>query len=632
MNMTEEQTEEQTNELEEAVSSDGTAALPAVNTGTAPEARPETGSVPVALRFSPPYAVTGSCLGIVHEGRDGEIFTPLCTFVPYIQAELTYDDGAEVTKQYRIGGIGSRGCVLPPIDVPATDLEKMDWMVNHWDASCDLCAVPHVREHIRAAVKQTGEFAEHKTIYAHTGWIRDNGSGEWQYLLPGCDGPNEVRLQGKQKNYESGQYLKENDMIILRSLLDSYLAPKEILYPCLATVFLSPLNEFLKQVGFEPKFILTLVGRSGSKKSTLAALMMSFFGRFTLTDLPMSFHDTANSIIYNAFTLKDVLTVVDDYHPTARRDAETMRSIMQTLARGYGDRAGRNRLTPGVTLREARPPQGNVIVTAEFPPDIGESGTARLFNVEMSPESVNLKTLSDYQAHAEDGVFMRCLYGYIYWLKETQLDTERDEEYFLFLLKKLYQVSREQWREKIKENSIVCHDRLPDTLACLCVGFTFMTLCMKYFGVFDMDISEAYDNTFKEVLLTLAAKQSADVEQDKPTHIFIRKLTALMESGQVRLMPAGDGGDLPAGCIGYEDAEKYYLFLEVTHRVVKKLCEDQEETFSVSSKALAKAMVEEGHAEPAPDGNTHTQQIRFGEKRKRVLVVSKAAIAAVDEN
>ncbi len=418
-------------------------------------------------------------------------------------------------------------------------------------------------------------------------------------------------------------------MKLLRTLLDSDAAPKEILYPCLASVFLAPLNEFLKQVGYEPKYILTLIGRSGSKKSTLAALMMSFYGRFTLTDLPMSFHDTANSIIYNAFTLKDVLTVVDDYHPTARRDADTMRSVMQTLARGYGDRAGRNRLTPGVTLREARPPQGNLIVTAEFPPDIGESGTARLFSVEMTPESVNLNTLSDYQEKAEEGVFRRCLFGYIYWLKTAQLDSERDERYFLFLLKKLYENARAGWRKQLKEASVTCHDRLPDTLTCLQIGFTMMTLCLKFYGEMTMDESDAYIHDFNDVLLTLAARQSESVAHDKPTHLFLRKLTALLDCGQVRLIPVN--GELTAGCIGYEDDEKYYLFLEISHKVVKRFCEEQEETFSISSKALAKAMVEEGFAEKDKNGQNNTQLIRFGSKVKRVLVVNKAAAAAIDE-
>jgi hypothetical protein len=47
------------------------------------------------------------------------------------------------------------------------------------------------------------------------------------------------------------------------------------------------------------------------------------------------------------------------------------------IAHNYGDRAGKSRLTTNCNLRAARPPQGNAIVTAEFPPDI-DKGTGEI--------------------------------------------------------------------------------------------------------------------------------------------------------------------------------------------------------------------------------------------------------------
>ncbi len=58
---------------------------------------------------------------------------------------------------------------------------------------------------------------------------------------------------------------------------------------------------------------LNLYGRTGSMKSTLARLILSHFDNFNNTDLPMSFRDTANSIVRKAFLLKDTLTVIDDF-------------------------------------------------------------------------------------------------------------------------------------------------------------------------------------------------------------------------------------------------------------------------------------------------------------------------------
>ena len=56
------------------------------------------------------------------------------------------------------------------------------------------------------------------------------------------------------------------------------------------------------------------------------------------TELPMSFHDTANSITHNAYAFKDVLTCVDDYHPPCHRESENMKTIMQLVYFSLGRR------------------------------------------------------------------------------------------------------------------------------------------------------------------------------------------------------------------------------------------------------------------------------------------------------
>ena len=84
-----------------------------------------------------------------------------------------------------------------------------------------------------------------------------------------------------------------------------------------------------------------LIGKTGSRKSTLAALFLSFFGKFSASDLPMSFHDTANSILSNIYYLKDVLTCIDDFHPSGMFHEQEMKSIAQNISRYYGDRIGR---------------------------------------------------------------------------------------------------------------------------------------------------------------------------------------------------------------------------------------------------------------------------------------------------
>ena len=565
--------------------------------------------------YSAPYYTENGCLWYLPVGRQDSPGIMLCNFAPRIVREVIVDDGAEKTRRYLIGGTDANGNEISPVEIPAGELEKMAWIANCLDASCDLCVVSQVEKHVRCAIKTTARFADKRYIFSHTGWKKIGG--EWHYLLPG-DKTYQVELKGKQRNYYGAEGFVKEDAEELVKLLSCSMMPDEVLLPCLATVFLSPLNEFLRQIGHEPKYLLTLIGRTGSMKSTVAALMLSFFGNFSATDLPMSFRDTANSIVHNAFALKDVLTCVDDYHPTARSDASQMKAAMQTLARGYGDRAARNRLGSDITLREPRPPQGNVIVTAEFAPDIGESGTARLFCIEMKPGGINLPLLTEAQDKAIEGKYAACMRGYTDMVKFFA-----DKGEVCGILKSKFMTYRSKWRERLRENEIQFHDRLPDTLACLEIGFSFMEIFLSAEAHMDEKGITALNERFENVLLYLAARQSESIEQDRPTHIFLRKLYSLIECGQVCLIPASSRLEtLPKNYIGYEDETYYYLLLDVSHKAVKRLCGEQDEGFAISAKSLAKALADEGLIEPGDNG-TNTRTMRFGGRLKRVMLLRK---------
>lgn len=565
--------------------------------------------------YSAPYYTENGCLCYLPVGRQDSPGIMLCNFAPRIVCEVIVDDGAEKTRQYLIGGTDANGNNFTPVEVPAGELEKMSWIANNLDASCDLCVVSQVEKHVRCAIKSTARFAEKQYIFSHTGWKKIDGA--WQYLLPG-DERYRVEMKGKQRNYRGADTCTEDDLRKLFCFLRSDLMPDEIILTCIALVFLSPLNEFLRQIGHEPKFLLTLIGRTGSMKSTVAALMLSFFGNFSATDLPMSFRDTANSIVHNAFTLKDVLTCVDDYHPTARSDASQMKATMQTLARGYGDRAARNRLGSDITLREPRPPQGNVIVTAEFAPDIGESGTARLFCIEMKPGGINLPLLTEAQDKALEGKYAACMRGYTDMLKFFA-----DKGEICGILKSKFMTYRSKWRERLRENEIQFHDRLPDTLACLEIGFSFMEIFLSAETDFGEEEIKAFHARFESVLLHLAARQCESVEQDRPTHIFLRKLYSLIECGNVCLLPATGKTEIPPkNYIGYEDETYYYLMLDASHKAVKRLCGEQDEGFAISAKSLAKALADEGLIELGDNG-TKTRTMRFGGRLKRVMLLHK---------
>ena len=379
----------------------------------------ETAQTAIQPLYEHPYYTQDGKLYIEKQSRSGPYLEQLCNFTPRIVSEVTFDDGQTVRKEYRIGGEDEYGNPLPEMDVAADELGRMDWLANHWPATLRLSVVSSVEKHVQCAMKETAVYAEQKYVFAHTGWKEIDG--QYHFLLPGC-GEHEVRLCGKQKAYCSADTYDDTDLVYLAGFLQVDFIPHPVMFPCLALVFLSPLNEFLHRGGCEPKFILSLIGRTGSMKSTVAALILSFFGHFTATKLPMSFHDTAN------------------------------------------------------------------------------------------------------------------------------------------------------------------------------------------------------------ILLAHAAKQSDAVITDKPTHVFIRKLFAMIECGQASLVKKDVASAVsPSSLLGYEDDEYCYIFFEASHKAVSKFCADQNEVFTITTKALAKQLAEEGLIE-VTDSGKNTRSLPFGGVNKRVMLVKKNAV------
>ena len=573
--------------------------------------------------YPEPYLVKDNCLGFMKKTKDGEVLVQLCNFAPRISCEVIYDDGEEERREYEILVRDENGDDLPKFRVPASSFGKMDWVSEKLPARCRLDVTGSVEKHIVNAMKGSSAHADLRSIYAHTGWVKQDG--EYHFLLPGSPF-YEVELEGKHANYGMIPETRESDLAYLYGMLELTFVPHDVMFPLLALTFLSPLNSFLREAGYEPKLVFTLIGRTGSKKSTLSALMLSFFGQFTESSMPMSFADTPNSILFAVSHLDDLLTCVDDSHPSNKAEMDNMTLIQEKLVRGYGDRAQRNRLTSEITMRKTRPPQGNVIMTVEFLPQIGESSLARTFCVETTPESIDLKVLQDVQNQAKDGVLQRSMYSYLCWEKERFLVNDRKVEAFVASLRNKITEFRWMWREKMTAEKIPFHDRLPDTLACLTLGFRMLLKFLQDKKMLTEEQRMEKLSEFESILLEHARKQSVAVVADKPTHVFLRNLFAMTEGGMVTIMDR-EKPKIGNSVVGYEDDAYYYFLLDKCVGEVKRFCENSNQSFTLSSKTLAKQLREEGILNPI--GTANTDNIKIMKRNVRVVRLLKSEVQKI---
>ena len=565
-----------------------------------------------------PFEIRDNCLYVTTISKRGSSTTKVCNFAPRIVSEKTVDDGAVTEKTLVLSGVHADGSTLPKVEVTGADLSNFNWLLDKWGAKCIIEVGQRCKDHLRYYIQTTCDSAEQLTEYHVTGWKKIDG--EWHFLLPGDDSLN-VTLKGKLQHYCGESYFDLYAPIDAYNLFEKPPAPSCVIQSLVAFAFLTPLNEFMRQAGCMPKFVLFLTGRTGTRKSTIAALILSFFGKFTSTDLPMSFRDTANSIIANSFSLKDVLTCIDDFYPSDYAEMKKLNATAQTVMRAYGDRTGRARLRSDSTLMESRPPQGNAVITGELSPDIGESGTARYFTLELKEEDVDLGSLSVCQSEAADGAYRRTMYAYTQWLKRRYL---RDDDHVEKLRDKLLSWHK-TYRNNYYHHNQTCHGRLPEIVACLMIGMRFFLQFLKENCVIKQEDQEIELELFRKELYALADLQSTNVEHDKPVNIFIRKLYSLIEGGKAMITERNrpDSFDpYPLGYIGCQDEEYYYLNKDLSHSAVKKLCAEQGESFPVSAKALVKSLAEEGLIKTTASGNTVS--VRYCGKNMRFIALDKS--------
>lgn len=535
---------------------------------------------------------------ICQETQDGP--KPLANFVVLPRAVVTRDDGVNVSQETVLDGWTQDGKPLPRAVVKTDQFDSMGWVTKNWDFRANIAPGNTIKDRLRYAISEVGrETCERITQYTHTGWRRIGG--QWAYLYEGGaigaegvtvslgSGLDTYRLDGGGAESFGAISLQDGARTTLK-LLD--VVAKHVCIPLLGTIFLAPLREFLSATGVAPAYALFLLGGTGTRKSTVAALALSHFGSFTGKSLPASFNDTANFIRKKAFLLKDAPIVVDDYHPvTSLQERKKMEATAQSLARAFGDGAERGRMKSDLTLQESMPPRGVAIISGEDTPSVGESGMARFYVVNVGKEDVRAtQALTQMQEAARAGYLQKSMRGYILWLLK-QVDTLPDMLHEDFIRNRA--IAMERMREE--------HGRAPEAIAHMMLGYENMLRYLRDVEVLTTEACKAMLTDAWTVATANSRRQSDEMKEDRPSKIFLTVIGELLTSRSVAVrdltMNPGEGGRTPStpkDMIGYMDAELYYLMPQVAYKAVAKLCNEQGQAFPLTAKMLYKQMREDG--------------------------------------
>ena len=423
-----------------------------------------------------------------------------------------------------------------------------------------------------------------KNVYSHTGFIRINGELVYLYHngFIGNNSENGIEVDLSEDKLEQYRFT-DKEFDIQDSLITSFsildLADIKITIPLLATTYLAPLTTLFQEENINADYILWLEGKTGTRKSSVTAMILSHFGRFSRNNFPCSFRDTLNSLEKKSFILKDEINVIDDFNPENLGSRKL--DIAEKLFGMYGDRAGRDRMNQdGKTLKKPYVARGLCIVTGESFPNVAQSRLARAIIVDIKKDSINLNKLTELQENEEKLNY--CMKKYIEWIIENE---DNIRQYAKNKMKEL--------QNKTQNNGI--HGRTNEAVNVMTIGFSLFLKFLNYYEI----ISEKQEKELEEegyiTLNKVAEQQAQEIDDSNPVNMFVTALEQLYTTNRIYLKDYNDCTITEydnTTLVGYVDNKTdegvYYFFPDILYKEIVKFFKEQDIKFPISKPALWK--------------------------------------------
>ncbi len=612
------------------------------------------------------YSVINGCF-YLNKGRqtpDGYVENQikLCNFTAKIFEEIEQDTGLENKAVLRIQATRQDGMTLPIVDVASNKFFAKSSVWVHEVYGTKLLIEPGsmMRDHVGQAIQrysmQNGDIPSSQ-IFCFTGWKKF--SEQWHYLT----GSGAINADGLQDSIQTdlgaghmgryklpppfkGDQLKQSSALALE-LLNICPAKPFIGAALLATVARAPLGE-CKEIDF----CLFLHGQTGTRKSSITALALAFFGAFNGNTFPGNWSDSDSDLEAKAFQAKDALFIVDDFKPSVNQaEASKLHSKSERFVRNTGNLAGRGRRNTDMTAKAAPYNRSMTIITGEDLPR-GQSLLGRLLILELTREDVHLPTLSKLQKAAREGSFSGLMAAYIHYLA-PRLDALKTSFPALIL----------QSRDEVLQQGFASsHGRAPEIYANLVAGAECLLNFLTDVGALPMEQNNVLLYNLQDSLKQAFVDQAIYQAEQDECERFMSLLRALFNAGnahvagslkqdppelrphswgwrkaEIRGIDATFDQYSPMGdCIGWYCAKDREIWLdpEATFSKIQTLARNQGEAFLISAQTLWNRLGERGmiiKSEPTASGKRHYKVYRnlLG-GRRRVVVLSADVIEGIE--
>jgi hypothetical protein len=231
-------------QLEAVLTAAPSCEAPGNESPSTPDGEEEAGTAGTEL--SRRYQVIDGRISYVRTDKKGnELVETLSNFVAQVDEEITYDDGAETRREFRIGGKLDDGNALPTARVASADFAGLTWVTREWGIRAVVSAGQGTKDHLRTAIQHLSS-PTRRRVFRHTGWAELEGRTVFLYQGGAIGAEHvEVDLSPPLDRFALPVAVEDLPDAIRWSLRLLACGPIEVTAPILAAVYLSPLASIL---------------------------------------------------------------------------------------------------------------------------------------------------------------------------------------------------------------------------------------------------------------------------------------------------------------------------------------------------------------------------------------------------
>ena len=563
------------------------------------------------------------------EPKEDFSYTEISNFIAYVDKKVTYKNGTDINTFYHVNCVilDNPYVTLEPQIVDEANYIKGTYLMGAaWNKYAIVRAnrgnIDKIREVTQIFSKHT---MKEEVVYSHMGFrkIKD----DLCYLYHGGVIGNQTNVsvdlsKDSLENYtftsKNFKTTEEEATEIHKAIKLSYsildLADYKITVPLIAVTYLSPLYSLLKEQGILADFITYMQGASGTRKSSLAAVLLNHFGKFNRDTFPCCFRDTLNTIEKKAYILKDCLNVIDDYNPEVlgNRKLDTVEKLFGM----YGDRTARGRMSQdGSSLKKSYTARGLAIITGETIPEVAHSRIARSIIINLKPDSINLAKLSYIQDN----------------LELLSLAMRKFIELIISNEQKLKETIKTKYNELNNSSNIAKHGRTNEIANILKLGFYIFTEFLASYSIISENEQHNISLNADYAIDELVKQQSDEVEKLEPTQMFFNAFEELIATHsiyvdtinpfRVQQMPFPDS-NYRSELVGFYNKDKdcYYLYPQKIYTSIVDYYSKENIKFPISEKSLWRYLLEEGFLYRTDKTRYTVQRDIYGKKRTVVEI------------